>query len=82
MNRGIGEEDLRPAVFTSRNDNTVGTIISGSTGNPSSADVAVAFYTVMEWPTLNLNDLRVLYAGTGFQFHGAANRPVYPVETA
>lgn len=65
----------RPAVFTSRNDNKVGAIISGSTGNPSSADVAVAFYTVMEWPTLNLHDLRVLYAGTGFQFHGAYAEP-------
>lgn len=52
----------RPAVFTSVNDDTIGMTINGSTGNPSSADVAEAIVFWGSSPGV-LHDLRVRYAG-------------------
>ncbi len=54
----------RPAVFTSKDDNTVGETITGSTGNPTNLNAGTYLYTT----TTNTNAcLRMSYAGVGIQ---------------
>lgn len=55
----------RPAVFTAKDDDTVGQTISGSTGNPSGyyPYAAMSFFNKMQ-PVV-LHDLRVSYANYG-----------------
>lgn len=59
---------FQPAIFTSRDDDTVGECISGSTGVPSTADVTdpvLTLYSVGQ----DLHDLRVAHARVGLFFH-------------
>jgi hypothetical protein len=52
----------RPAVFTSKDDNTVGDTISGSTGNPTNSNGGTYLYTTVT----NTNTcFRMSYAGIG-----------------
>ncbi len=59
---------FQPAVFTSANDDTIGIVLPGSTGQPSSSDVEVAIASAIEFPNLDLHNLSVRYAGTAFRF--------------
>src|ERR1035438_417957 len=63
-----------PAVFTAKDDNSIGEIINGSTGNPTNyyASQALTFYG--NSPTLT--NLRVDYAQQGLYF-GGANPSIY-----
>lgn len=64
----------RPAIFTSMNDNTVGEIISGSTGNPniySIANYAAGAFLYFESDMgggVNLSDVRFSYGFAGMFF--------------
>lgn len=60
----------RPAVFTSKNDNTVGETISGSTGNPSQIPTAALFsvYTATEF---RLRNIRASYLTYSLYLFGA-----------
>jgi hypothetical protein len=54
----------RPAVFTSKDDNTAGDTISGSTGTPTNANGGTYLYTTVT----NTNAcIRMSYAGVGIQ---------------
>ena len=55
--------DFQPAVFTARDDNTVGETITDSTGTPSGyyADTVLSFAVVTSDP-LTLENLRISYA--------------------
>jgi hypothetical protein len=61
----------RPAVFTARDDDNVGEIISGSTGNPSS----LYGYAALSFPSaaapLEVHDIRVSFANYGVLAQGA-----------
>jgi hypothetical protein len=56
----------KPAVFTSKNDDTIGEILPGSNGSPQ-PEYASPFYFYTD-PGAELHDLRVMYADTAFQF--------------
>lgn len=58
--------DFRPAVFTARDDNSVGETITGSTGTPSGyyANTALSFNVVTNAP-LVLENLRIAHAVYG-----------------
>jgi hypothetical protein len=66
-------EAYRPAILTSKNDNTVGETISGSTGSPSNASGGTYLYSSVTTPTNALSYLRLSYAGTGLSFDGLTN---------
>lgn len=55
--------DFRPAVFTARDDDTIGETITGSTGSPSGyyANTALSFSVVTNAP-LTLENLRIVHA--------------------
>ncbi len=57
----------RPAVFTSVNDNTVGSVISGSTGNPwgDNAGLTALFFPNL---TANLQNVRFSHLAAGVSF--------------
>lgn len=59
----------RPAVFTAKDDNTVGETIVGSTGSPTGtyANVAIRFYSPPV--PVDLHHVRVAYAYMGAQFY-------------
>ncbi len=57
----------RPAVFTSKNDNSVGETLSGSTGAPSSVNGATYLELDAEQDGEPLSYLRMAYAGVGVQ---------------
>jgi Bacterial Ig domain len=63
----------RPAIFTACDDNTVGEVISGSTGNPSGYYASTALYGP-SWPTGDLHDLHIRYAYYGITWYYAASR--------
>jgi len=63
----------RPAVLTSRNDNTVGETISGSTGSPSNAGAGTYLDSTFSNPSNSVRYLRVSYAGTALSFDGLTN---------
>jgi len=50
----------RPAIFTSKNDNSIGDNISGSSGSPSLSDVSTFLY-FLESEYYGLQDLRFIY---------------------
>jgi hypothetical protein len=52
-----------PAVFTSMNDNSVGQVISGSTGTPTVSDTYIIF-TLQSTQAMTLRYLRFCYAAT------------------
>lgn len=66
-------DPYRPAVLTSKNDNTVGETISGSTGNPSNASGGTYLYSSVSNPTNAIQYLRLSYAGTALAFDGLTN---------
>jgi hypothetical protein len=51
----------RPAIFTARDDNTVGEVISGSTGTPSGYYASTALYGP-SWPLGDLHNLVIRHA--------------------
>lgn len=59
---------FRPTVLTSMNDDTVGDLIVGSTGNPRNAYHANPALQIMA-SGQSLHDLRIAHAGTGIFFH-------------
>lgn len=63
----------RPAVFTGRDDNTVGEVISGSTGNPSGYYASTAIYAP-GWPTGDLHNLCIRYAMHAITWYYAASK--------
>ena len=56
----------RPGVFTSMNDNSVGSEISGSTGAPGTGSSCFLTYGALGTNSLVLRNLRFSYAGIGF----------------
>ena len=56
----------RPAVFTAKDDDSVGEIISGSTGQPANYYASHAFYISDTVSAYNLHDLRVCWANQAF----------------
>ena len=60
----------RPATFTSKDDNTIGESISGSTGNPGLPAVH-SFYCRDTTTTYDLHDLRVFYSQYGITANGS-----------
>lgn len=66
-------EQYRPAVLTSKDDNTVGETITGSTGNPTNYDGGTYLYSSVSDPTNAVQYLRLSYAGTGLAFDGLTN---------
>lgn len=60
-----GPRAFYPAVFTSMNDNSVGQIISGSTGAPTVTSCVYLSLQLYSTQTLVLNNLRFSYAATG-----------------
>jgi hypothetical protein len=66
-------EAYRPAVLTSKNDNTVGETITGSTGSPSNASGGTYLYSSVSNPTNAIQYLRLSYAGTALSFDGITN---------
>jgi uncharacterized repeat protein (TIGR03803 family) len=60
----------RPVIFTAKDDNSVGSTISGSTGSPLGYyGTMLDGYVVGNGPTLS--DFRMSYAGTGITWFGA-----------
>ncbi len=61
--------EFRPAVFTSRNDDTIGQIIDDSTGSPQSGDYAIALNVDWLSPELKvgIHDVRFIYSWLAFQ---------------
>jgi hypothetical protein len=67
----------RPAVFTSKDDDTVGEIISGSTGNPSSSYYGFAAVNFQYGDRdIDVHDVRVDYAYFGLAFFGGPAQPL------
>jgi len=67
----------RPAVFTAKDDNTVGEVISGSTGNPGTdiyADIAFRLYNI---PATTLEHVRFRNANIAATFHSSAANTVF-----
>ncbi|MDB6016693.1 MAG: hypothetical protein JWR19_1182 [Pedosphaera sp.] len=62
----------RPAVFTAKDDNSVGEIISGSTGTPSGYYAFTALWCSGISPGADLNYVRILNASTGVRVIGTA----------
>ncbi|MDB6019247.1 MAG: hypothetical protein JWR19_3736 [Pedosphaera sp.] len=60
----------RPAVFTAKDDNSVGETISGSTGTPSGYYATAALFCSGISPGADLNYVRILYASIGIQGSG------------
>ncbi len=65
-------DGYRPAVFTSKNDNSVGETVSGSTGNP----ISLPFYSTAlkltgTYNSHTLENLRFGYFNVGVQFEGS-----------
>jgi hypothetical protein len=60
----------RPAVFTSRDDNSVGETISGSTGSP--APIAGVALICDLSPSNNIQNIRFAYISQGVEFSGSA----------
>lgn len=66
-------EAYRPAVLTSKDDNTVGETITGSTGSPTNYNGGTYLYSSLSDPTNAIQYLRLSYAGTGLAFDGLTN---------
>lgn len=66
-------EQYRPAVLTSKDDNTVGEAITGSTGNPTNYNGGTYLYSSVLDTTNAIQYLRLSYAGTGLAFDGLTN---------
>jgi hypothetical protein len=61
----------RPVIFTAKDDNTVGDIISGSTGNPTGYYGNPTMLTLAGFsPVVTLTGLRMSYANTAILFGG------------
>ena len=62
----------RPAVFTAKDDDTVGEKISGSSGNPVNHYAANALYIdfISSSVAAKLSNLRISFATNGVYFHG------------
>ena len=60
----------RPTIFTSENDNTVGEVISGSTGVPSIDHLNGYYLTLNGVSSVNLHHLRFAYAYTALTVVG------------
>jgi hypothetical protein len=58
-----------PAVFTADDDDSVGEVISGSTGSPSGI-YAEAAMEINHDGNVSLQNVRIAYAGTGLSFAG------------
>lgn len=63
----------RPAVFTARDDDSVGETIPGSTGTPTGIYADTAIY-MPHHPTGDLHDLRIRYAETAIYLYYETNR--------
>ena len=61
----------RPAVFTAKDDDTVGETISGSTGNPSGYYAYTPLYFISQTDPLDIHDLRSSYAVYGLLIQNA-----------
>jgi hypothetical protein len=65
-----------PAIFTSRDDNSVGGFISGATGNPTTFNSSHPYLTISyNWVGTELKHLRMSYAhyGLWYDLHGNTN---------
>ena len=62
----------RPVIFTAKDDNSVGDVISGSTGSPSGHYYGepMWYLTIAGTPPLNLTGLHVSYANIGIESLG------------
>jgi hypothetical protein len=58
----------RPAIFTAKDDNSVGETISGSTGNPSGTYAQYGLYCVNPVAPVTLEHLQVRHAAYGLLF--------------
>ena len=63
----------RPAILTAKDENTVGTTISGSSGTPSGSYAHIAFYCYYTSSDIDLRHLRVKHANYGFLFQGSTS---------
>jgi len=63
----------RPAIFTARDDNTVGEVLPSSTGTPSGYYASTALYGP-NWPTGDLHDLHIRYASSAITWYYASSR--------
>jgi len=63
----------RPAVFTAKDDNSVGETINGSTGSPSWLYAYTCLSSVNPSQVLDLHDLRMAYAAYGIRIHNSTN---------
>src|SRR5208283_3623007 len=61
---------FRPISLTAADDNSVGDIISGSSGSPSGVYASVYLQTML---SADLEYLRVCYANDGIEFSGGSN---------
>ena len=57
---------FRPAVFTSANDNSIGTTLPGSTGNPSITAATTYLYCYASAVVTNISNIRFCYAWNAF----------------
>jgi len=67
-----------PAIFTAKDDDTVGTTIPGSTGTPVGyyGGVGLLYQDNLNSSQLNTHDVRMCYLGTGIYFSGSQGRMV------
>lgn len=64
----------RPAVFTAKDDNSVGETIAGSTGTPSGCYAQYALYLGPDSAGTKVNDLRFCFATVGlFDYYGISS---------
>ena len=67
----------RPAIFTAMDDDSVGSVVPGSTGQPSGYYASPALY--FEYMPADLHDLRFAYASRALSFYadGASSRVMH-----
>lgn len=59
--------EYRPGIFTAMDDNSVGSVVPGSTGQPSGYYASPALY--FEYVNADLHDLRFAYASRALSFY-------------
>lgn len=63
----------RPGIVTGKNDDTVGEIVAGSTGNPATNHFGIYIDLSDNTNSIDLHDLHVRYARYGFQLNSVSD---------
>jgi len=71
--------DWRPIVITSKDDNSVGTTITGSSGSPSASSGASAALSIGSSVSITVTNMRILYAQKAIELN-AGTFPLYDLQ--